>query len=173
MNNATLTRGARFVERTLRRCARDKGFAARLCRADNLDTEYQSLGDLASLGVNVEWDEDRLPHALVGAALARLKTAGDGWAGLGTALRHCFDEQDQGEVRLRRLLACDRLDELCAVLRPLLRLMADKSRTPLRHADLLDELLRFPTEGQRVKLRWARNFYGAPAPEEEGDEAEA
>lgn len=173
MNEATTTRGTRFVERALLRCAKDTGFAARLRRADNPDTDYQSWGDLTNLGVNVEWDDDRLPHALVGAALARLKTPHDGTADIGTALRHCFDEPKQGESRLRRLLACDRLDELCAVLRPLLRLVDGKSSAPLCHAALLDDLLRFPSEGQYIKLRWARNFYSPPAPEEEGDETEA
>lgn len=171
MNNTASTRGGRFVERALRRCAEDAGFAARLRRADNPDTEYQSWGDLANLGTNVEWDDERLPCALVGAALARLKTDGDGKADLGAALRACFDEQNAGEARLRRLLACERVDELCVVLRPLLRLMANKSGKPLCHAALLDDMLSFPNQGQRIKLRWARSFYGAPAHEAEGAEA--
>lgn len=149
----------RFVAFVLDRCATDNGFAARLRRADNPDTEYQSYEILAGFGVDIEKDYERLPFALVGAALARLRTPQDGAAGLGRALKSCFEDGEQGDARLRRLLACDRQDELCGILRPLLSLLSAKSKQPLCHVRLLRELLFFNRNAQRTKLGWAREYY--------------
>lgn len=153
----------RFVAHVLDRCARDTGFAARLRRADNPDTEYQSYAILAAFGVDIEKDHERLPFALVGAALARLQSPRDGAASLGRALKSCFEDGEQGDPRLRRLLACDRQDELCRILRPLLSLLASKGTQPLCHARLLRELLAFNLNAQRVKLGWAKAYYGDQA----------
>ena len=64
-------REQQFVARVLEQCKKDNGFAARLRRADNPDTEYYALGDLAKLGVNIEDDSQRLPFTLIAAALSR------------------------------------------------------------------------------------------------------
>lgn len=150
-----------FVAFVLERSRNDTGFAARLRRADNPDTEYQSWDTLAAFGVNLERDAERLPFALIGAALCRLKPERDGNASLGAALRSCFEESaDQGEVRLRRLLTCDSPEEACRVLRPLLGLLAAKAQKTLCFARLLNELLYFcgPTR-ERIKIRWAQDYY--------------
>ena len=156
-------RAERFVARVLDQCAKDNGFAARLRRADNPDTEYQSYDILTACGVDIEKEYERLPFAVVGAALARLQSPGDGTASLGRALKSCFEDGDQGDPRLRRLLACDRQDELCRILRPLLSLLASKSIQPLCHARLLREMLYFNGDAQRTKLGWAKDFYGYQA----------
>ena len=160
------TRGQRFVAAVLQRLQREnsRGFAARMRRADNPDTEHQSWGDLMALGVNIEKDAERLPYALVGAALCRQKTPGEGSLGLGEALRGCFSEIEQGEMRLRRLLACGSISELAGVLRPVLRLVASKNDKPVCWADLLDDLLYFQGKWrQRILLRWASGYYGRAA----------
>ena len=61
-----------FVAFVLKRSQEDAGFAARLRRADNPDTEDQSWGILAAF-VNLERDAERLPYAVIGAALCRFK----------------------------------------------------------------------------------------------------
>lgn len=155
------SRSDRFVAFVLERGRNDTGFAARLRRADNPDTEYQSWDTLATFGVNLERDAERLPFALIGAALCRLKPERDGNASLGLALRSCFEENiDQGTVRLRRLLTCDSPEEACRVLRPLLGLLAAKAQKTLCFARLLNELLLFygPAR-ERIKVRWAQDFY--------------
>lgn len=155
------SRGDRFVAYVLERSSTDAGFAARLRRADNPDTEYQSWDTLAAFGVNLEHDAERLPFALIGATLCRLKPERDGNASLGSILRTCFAENaDQGAMRLRRLLACDSTAEACRILRPLLTLIGGKSEKRLGFAQLLDDLLRFGGHArERIKIRWAQDFF--------------
>ena len=76
-------RERQFVARVLEKCKKDAGFAARLRRADNPDTEYYALGDLCTLGINIEDDSERLPFALIACRdlppllkTQRAKTAG-------------------------------------------------------------------------------------------------
>ena len=160
MNEQQTSREERFVAFVLKRSQEDTGFAARLRRADNPDTEYQSWDTLAAFGVNLEQDAERLPFALVGAALCRIKPERDGTASLGMALRSCFEDTEQGAVRLRRLRACDSSEEACRIVRPMLTLIAAKTRKPLNFARLLKELLRFGgSVSERIKIRWAQDFY--------------
>lgn len=155
------TRLQHIVTAILEQCAQDKGFAARLRRADNPDTEPYAYGILCALGVDLERDAERRPFALIGAALSRDKRGQDGDLGLGAALRHCVEDEEQGAARLRRLLVCRRQEEVCRVLRPLLSFLAAKE-TPLCHARLLGELLAFPSDDarRRIRLRWAQEYYG-------------
>lgn len=166
MNEQQASREERFVAFVLDRSREDAGFAARLRRADNPDTEYQSWDILTSFGVSLERDAERLPFALVGAALCRFKPERDGVASLGEALRSCFEDEDNGAVanqggaRLRRLLACDSSEEACRIVRPMLALIAARTKKTLGFARLLNELLRFGGPfRERIKLRWAQDFY--------------
>lgn len=157
------TRAKRFVAWALARAQNDSGFAARLRRADNPDTEYAALGLLCNFGVRVENDAERLAFATVGAALCRQKGQADGSNPLGKALRTASGDNDDSP-RFRRLLACDTVEELCRVLRPMLALVASRDGK-LCHASLLEDILRFAhDEGRRrVRLRWAQDFYGTAA----------
>ena len=67
---------------------------------------------------------------------------------------------DQAKTRLRRLLACDDLAELCRILRPMFALVDSKVSQPLDYTRLLRQLRRFPFNGQQVKAQWAQEFYG-------------
>lgn len=169
MENKEQTRSRRFVAAILERCREDRGFAARLRRADNPDTEYYAYGVLASFGVALERDEERRPHAVVGASLSRSGSERDGSLSLGEALRGCVESEAQGEARLRRMLACRTTEEACRMLRPLLSLIAARNM-PLCHARLLDDLLafRFDEARRRVCLRWAQEFYGLTASDADG-----
>ena len=89
MENKELTRSQRFVAAVLARCREDKGFAARLRRADNPDTEHYAYGLLVAFGIALERDGERRAHALIGASLSRGKREQDGTLGLGEALRRC------------------------------------------------------------------------------------
>ena len=102
MESKEPTRSQRFVAAMLEQCARDKGFAARLRRADNPDTEPYAYGILCAFGVDLKQDKERRPFALIGAALSRDKRGRDGDLGLGEALRHCVEDEEQGAARLRR-----------------------------------------------------------------------
>jgi len=158
MENNKRDDAQRFVSTVLSRCREDKAFAAKLRRADNPDTEDQAWGVLTGLGVNIEKDAVYLPHALVGAALARLKTDADGTLELGAAVRACFEDGEQGEPRLRRILACDTLNEVVGVLRPLLHLIGTR-KVSLAYGGLLQDLLQFTWRRQRILRHWASVYY--------------
>jgi CRISPR system Cascade subunit CasB len=164
----------RFVVSVIARCQQDKGLAARLRRADNPATEYQSWELLAGYGINLEKEWERLPFATVAAAIAKAKIASDGTLPLGRAIAACYDDgnqSDQAKARLRRLLACDELGELCRILRPLLTLINSRVSQPLNHTRLLKQLRRFGYSAQIVKAQWAQEFYGHKAQaNEEGAE---
>ena len=155
-------RGEAFVLHVLGRMEIDHGLGAALRRADNPATEYQSWEHLERW-VDLSDERQRLSFITVGAALARAKPGHDGAAGLGKALASCYDdeaESDQARAKLRRILACETLEELAGVLRPLLSLVASKAKQPLSYGLLLQDLLGFGFDPQRLRIRWARDFYG-------------
>lgn len=162
---AKTSRGKNFVRYVLDRIHKDNGFAARLRRADNPVTEYQSWELLASFGVDLEKDWARLPYCSVGAALAKAKPEVDGKLGLGAAIAACYDDgsqSDQAKAKLRRLLACTTTAETCQILRPLLALITSRS-VKLDFSQLLDDLLWYGGNGrERIRIRWAQNFYHRP-----------
>ncbi len=163
------SRGEGFVTFILKRC-QDKGEAAHLRRADNPATEYQSWETLAAFGIDLEKPWERLPFACIAASLARSRRETDGDAGIGVALASCYDDGNQSEqarARLRRLLACDSLEEACRILRPLFNLVESRGRHPLDHARLLDELRKFHWDAQTIKARWAQDFYRRAVEREE------
>jgi len=152
----------RFVDSILERCVRDKGFAARLRRADNPATEYQSWEILASFGVDISNDFQRLPFATVGAAIARSKAEKNGRLRLGRAVAACYDDgndSSQAKARIRRLLACHDIEEVCRVLRPVLSLIASRVQVPLDYKILLRQLINFSWNPKRIQVQWAQDFY--------------
>lgn len=149
----------RFVAGVLDLCADNKGMAARLRRADNPATEYQSWELLAGYGIDLEQERERLPFVSVAAAIAKAKAERNGNMGLGRAIAACYEKgnaSDQAKARLRRLLACDDLAELCRILRPVLSLIDSKVGQGLDFVRLLKQLRRFPLYAQQVKAQWAQ-----------------
>ncbi len=156
-----------FVDYIINRCQADKGLRAALKRADNPATEYQSWEVLAGFHINLEYENQRLPYATIGAAIARTKAERNGTAKIGQAVARCYEDgnsNDQAKAKLRRLLACGSVSETCRVLRPLLRLIEAKGNSSLDYARLLDDLLWFGHDDSqtRIKARWAQDFYGKP-----------
>lgn len=169
------SREGRFVNAIIERCGQDKGLAARLRRADNPATEYQSWELLATHGVDLEKEWERLPFVTVAAAIAKAKAEQNGKARLGRALAACYDdgrESSQAKARLRRLLACTELSELVRHLRPVLTLINSKSGQGLDYQCLLKQLRSFAFDPQRIKAQWAQEFYNQPLAEQaEGEQA--
>jgi len=169
-------KASRFVEGVISRCAQDKGLAARLRRADNPNTEYQSWELLSAFNIDLEKDYERLPYAVVSAAIAKGKTAVNGRLRLGQAIARCYSEKGTNgndsaaaKARLRRLLACHDTEEACRILRPLFSLIYSKVRQPLDYSRLLNQLLKFHWQPERVKAQWAQEFYGYRADEQAGE----
>ena len=160
-----------FVDYIINRCQSNNGLRAALKRADNPATEYQSWEVLAGFQINLEFENQRLPYATLGAAIARAKIEKNGTVKIGQAIARCYEDgkdSDQAKARLRRLLACDSVPEACRILRPLLSLIEAKSAITLDYASLLNDLLWFDHEKSdiRIKARWAQDFYGRRAEED-------
>jgi len=151
-----------FVQSIIRKCSSDKGYAARLKRSDNPATEYQSWETLVAFGVDLEQEHQRLPFATIGAAIAKAKVDHNGTQPLGRAIARCYEDgagSDQAKARLRRLLACSDLAEVCRILRPLFSLIQSKTNQPLNYVRLLGQLRRFSFNQQQIKAQWAQEFY--------------
>jgi len=175
MSEVKSDKAASFVGYVLSRCQDDKGFAACLRRADNPATEYQSWDVLANFGIALEFDHPRLAYQTVAASIARAKVAANGSLSLGRAIAACYDDgnnSEQAKSRLRRLLACDDVAELCRILRGQLSLIDSKAVLGLDYVNLLHQLLRFGHEDsrQRVKAQWAQEFYGKPDDKPDSEE---
>lgn len=154
-----------FVDYIIKRCDENSGLRATLKRADNPATEYQSWEVLAGFHINLEYENQRLPYASIGATIARSKIEKNGTIKIGQSIANCYDDgnsSDQAKAKLRRLLACDSVPETCRILRPLFSLIESKSNSSLDYASLLDDLLWFGNEDNqiRIKSRWAQSFYG-------------
>lgn len=169
-------RATKFVNRVIEKCQDDHGFGAKMRRAANPDLEYDAWGFLAAFNVDITNDGERLPFTLVGSAIAQAKPDNDGAASLGLALAGCYNKgnADQGEMRLRKLLACSTKTEVCRALRHILRLIFQNSVNPISYASLLNDLFYFNADGQeRIKLKWASDFYRIHTPEDDQKNSDA
>jgi len=158
----------------LQRTQQDKGLAARLRRADNPATEYQSWEFLADWGIDLEHEAQRLPFTLVAAAMAKGKAAHNGNLKLGQAMAACYSDgakSDQAKAKLRRVLACDDVPELCRILRPVLTLIDSRVPQPLDYVRLLQQLRQFSWDAQKIKSQWAQEFYGRAVEDAPAEEA--
>lgn len=147
----------------------NKGCLAAFRRADNPATEYQCFEYLARFQIDLTKEYERLPYATIGAAIAKAKVKENGREGIGQALAKCYEDgnmSDQAKAKLRRLLACDSIEEVCRILRPLLSLIYAKNIL-LDYAQLLNELRKFSMDNQSVKKKWAQTFYNTNFEEEE------
>jgi len=157
-----------FVDYIISIINKDKGVAAALKRADNPNLEYQSWDILATFHIDLEKPWERLPYALIAAAIAKKKLEINGKVGIGRAIASCYEngnESDQAKAKLRRLLACNSVGEVCLVLRPLLSLIDSKFGSTLNYANLLNQLLNFHWREQSVKAEWAQDFYRNTSPD--------
>ena len=165
MNNEAgtkISRSLAFVQFIIALIAKNKGVAADLKRADNPATEYQCWEYLAAFNIDLEKPWERLPFATVAAAIAKEKSAHNGSEGIGKAIAKCYDDgsqSDQAKAKLRRLLACDSVEEACRILRPLFSLIASRGNSSIDYARLLEQLLKFHWESERIKSQWAQEFY--------------
>lgn len=153
-----------FVDAIIERIKNDNGMAAAFRRADNLATEYQSWEYLAKFNIALDNENKRLPYTTIAAAIAKSKIEKNGTNNIGAVLASCYDEgnnSDQAKSKLRRLLACNSIQELCRVLRPLFSLMTSKGKINIDFSHLLSDMLRFQWDDQRqrIKSRWAESFY--------------
>ncbi len=163
----------RFVDAVIAQFRQNKELAARLRHAGNPATEYLSWEFLADYGINLEHESQRLPYTTIAVAIARANAEANGELYLGKAIAACYkggSRSDQAKARLRRLLACNDLPELCRILRPVLMLIESRVGQPLDYQHLLKQLRSFTFNMQRIKAQWAQEFYNQSTPHS-GEEA--
>lgn len=157
------------VRRFIDRCKEDNAFLAAFKRADNPATEYQCWEYLAWMGIDLEKSWLRLPYTTVLAAVARAKPDKDGHLDFGSAIARCYNDgntNDQAKAKLRRVLACDSIEEICSVIRPLFSLIASKG-SPISYGNILNDLVWFDNDPLHTKIKWAQGFFGKPRADEE------
>jgi CRISPR type I-E-associated protein CasB/Cse2 len=99
-----------------------------------------------------------LPHVVLLFPLAPQARPSSSLFSFGRFLRRHLGDGDGAKLRFRRLLACEDLDELDHRLRGVLRLAcADKA--PVDWGVLGADILRFFSESDGVRRRWAQDFY--------------
>lgn len=158
-------RPERFVERMFELCNNEnKAAKARLKRADsdNPKVAEQSYEYLVQFFIELDRDYEYRPYATIAAAIAISEAKHNGGIGIGRAIALCYPEDngsDQAKAKLRRLLACESVTEVCRILRPLFGLIDAKAGMNLDYAKLLKQLLKFHWDNQYVKSRWAQDFY--------------
>jgi CRISPR system Cascade subunit CasB len=167
--NKNESKSVAFVKFVINCIENEKGATAALCRADNPSMAYQSWEYLARFSVDLTQPSQRLPFGLIAAAIAKGKIHQDGSLGIGEAIALCYSDgkqSDQAKAKLRRLLSCDTVSEVCLVLRLLLGLIEAKCKEKPNYARLLGEILHFESDGQHIKSKWAQNFYRSNVDEE-------
>ena len=105
--------------------------------------------------------------------MARERTQSNGSQSLGRALQMCNAEpgkiDESVERRLRRILACNSRKELIPVLRSIIRYVQNCEKVSLDYERLLRDILYF---NEKVKIRWASDYYGRPSHEKPENETE-
>lgn len=151
----------RYVNSIIERMKKDTAMTAALKRADNPATEYRAWEYFSNYNVNIENAKERIPYATISASLARAKITIDGTLSIGTALAFSGKEgnqDDQSKTKLRRLLACDTIEEVCKVLRPILSLLVSRNIN-ISYGILLNEICWFEHDPQKTKAKWAQSFF--------------
>ncbi|MFP4363302.1 MAG: type I-E CRISPR-associated protein Cse2/CasB [Spirochaetia bacterium] len=173
----TINKTESFIQYVLDKAnkQKNKGFAAKIKKADSEATEYQSW-EILSRWVDLVSERDRRAYGMMGASAVRSRVLVDGSLGLGTALRKTVEsgvgeegiEKSPAAMRLRRLLTCKESLELLGVLRPVVRLLESKE-IPFSRSQLLNQILWFDRDEsrERTRTRWAQDFYRN---REEGEE---
>ncbi|HAV1239641.1 TPA: type I-E CRISPR-associated protein Cse2/CasB [Salmonella enterica] len=155
-----------FVQRLFNLFRANKQLAVQLSHADHPTKQERCRETLAGMGIALDDEAGYLPHVLITAAIARDKRKVNGVLALGEAITLCFSDGEnskQADVLLRQLLACDSVEQLFPPMRHLLLLIESRVNRTLNYQQLLDELLQFSADEdgvQRVKERWAMQFYG-------------
>lgn len=161
MTSTKESKQQRYVNSVIERIKKDTAMAVALKRADNPSLEYRAWEYFADYKVNLENTKERIPYATVSASLAREKPLVDGFLNLGHAISKTGKDSspsDQERARLRRILACDTVEEVCTILRPLLSLINARG-IKISYGQLLNDLCWFENNPQRTKAHWAQSFF--------------
>lgn len=147
----------------------DRGERAALRRWWSESTRGYALPVLGRLGALDEWSATN-PRLLVAALFAENPRHDQGSRGIGStclALGRKADGEPVYEAHFRRLLSAESLDDLGDQLHRAIR-RAAREPVSVNYEQLLSDLRQWRTNRERVKTRWAMQFWRAePAETEE------
>lgn len=155
------SRERNFVQWVATRCAQDNSFRSQLSKAESSNTQAYAWPLLASFGVDLENPWEREPYAIIGALVAKSRSGSVGGLPLGRAILASYgNDKDSppAQARLRRLLAASTGREAGQVIKPIVKLALSRG-VDIDFGGLLEDLIRFDLDPEKVKARWANSFY--------------
>ncbi len=162
-----------FVKHIIDLYKRDKKAEVDLKKGDNKNLSYKSWQHLIKFNIDIENDKDRIVYGLIATNIVKNKLDKDGKDSIGIALSKCYEnknqdnkDDNQGEVKLMRLLACDSYYELCQVLKYYLPFIEEKAKGILSYSILLKDILYF---NEKTKAKWASDFFKKAKKEGDND----
>jgi len=154
-------RATRFVE-ALRRAQTDRGKMASLRRGLSPATVMDAWPVVAALGGKIGQPGESVHVDIAALYATHPKESKD--RNFGETCRAIAEPDALGKIpesnerRFRRLLACDRSEDLSGQLRTWVRLAASKG-IGLNYENLFDDLVWWNSSAQRIRVRWAGSFW--------------
>jgi len=158
----TSERATRFIE-TLRHMQNDRGKMASLRRGLSPSTVMDAWPLVVELGgqIGQPGESVHLDLAALFATHPMESVARDfGETCRAVALAKSQEQKvpDSYEARFRRLLACDRTEDLVSQLRTWIRLAGSKG-VGVNYESLFDDVAWWHASAARTRVRWARSFW--------------
>lgn len=152
-----------FVKYVFTNKNKDKAFRARLRSALSPNKSYEAWGDISCF-VNLNFIHQRQIYILIGSSIALDFSENDGVLSLGVAIAKAWSKDGDitkgpSATRMRRLLACRTVDEVCEILQPLLSLLRNRIPGQLSYSKLINQLKYFDSNPQRIKSEWAQEYF--------------
>lgn len=168
-------RNSAFVDYIYKLCSKDKGLAANLRRADLKDQNSIVFSVLCGFGLDITKDAQFIPYCLITAAIARNKNYEDRTnelsfiKAMASVEKNGNSHQEKEDARFRRLLSCNDLKSLTLIFRHVMGFVQSRTTANINYSELLDDLCSFNYEEsrQRVKRKWANQFYADATATEE------
>lgn len=160
-SHAPSDRATCFIQ-ALRRAQNDRGKIASLRRGLSPATVMDAWPVVASLGGQIGQPGESV-HVDI-AALYATHPKESNARNFGETCRAIAEPDSSGKIpesherRFRRLLACDRTEDLSGQLRTWVRLAASKD-VGMNYENLFDDLAWWNSSAQRIRVRWARSFW--------------
>ena len=164
-----ISREVAFVQFVFDSKKNDKGFRSRLRNAVNPLRSRQAWFDVAEF-CDLTDERKRQIYLLIGSSIALDEAENNGGLSIGRAVFDSWREKTKIEdadlhspsvQRMKKILACRNSSEVCRILRPLIRLVQSRKVGDLDYASLLKDLNNFDFDPDRVKAKWAKDFFGA------------
>lgn len=169
MKTETTPTNEPFIDHLLKVCS-DRGYCVELRRYWSPTTRHYAYPILGRMGA---LDESKLPDAITAALYAENSNHRLGGLSLGQALLRLAggsikaDGFESFERHFKRLLACDAgdLEEVGQQLRCLLQRL-ERENISLDYNQLLWNLRNWRSKSEKVKIKWAKDFWQAPSENE-------